>query len=351
MVTAVRSGSRLAWNAAADTTTWPSTSYIDLDLDDADEITAMTLLGEYLVVFKKKKIFIVYWVGGTLQFKESRRVSSVGCVGPNALVVYEGRVVFLSSEGVYAFDGTGVKELSGKIRPLFSDLNPSYLHIAEAHRDPIKKQIWFCVATGSSTTKNKIFVYDYELDNWTTFDLACSALSYLADETTKTYGDLDVYYYQETQTFDSYNVVGGDSFIIGFLNGKIHQYGNSADDNGTAINSTWKGIWLDGGDPIINKRLIRLTLLISKKAEGSLRLDLQEDWKNAAISDSNQSWSGTQTISMTGVTTADLLEKRVDKTRQGRAFQIVLSGDSSGNPWSLHKMLLDILPKGRTFVS
>lgn len=350
LVGGVRKGSRLSWNTATNIVDWPASYYVDLDPDDTDEITATTLLGDYLVVFKKKKIFIVYWVGGTLLFKEARRVSSIGCAGPNSLVTFEGKVIFLSSEGVYSFDGTGVKELSTKIRPLFKNMNPTYMHMSEVHRDPDKKQIWFCVATGSSTTKNTVYVYDYELDNWTVFSLTCSAISYLADETTKTYGDLDVTYSQETQSFDSYNVVGGDSVIIGFLSGTIHQFGTSPSDNGTAIASSWKSVWLDAENPIINKRLVRMTLIIGRKSTGSLLLDLQEDWKNDDVVDSIQGWSGTQTISMTGVSTADLLEKRVDKTRQARAFQVVLSGDSSGNPWSVHKIMMDIIPKGRTLV-
>ena len=351
LVSGIRNGSRVAWNSATSISTWPAASYVDLDPDDADEITSMILLGDYLVVFKAKKIFIVYWVGGSLQFKESRRVASVGCVGPNAVVNHEGRLIFLSLEGVYVFDGTSVKELSRKIRPLFQDLNPTYVHIAEACKYSEKKQVWFSVATGSSTTRNTIFVWDYELDNWTKFNIVCSSMAYIADDTTKAYSDFPVKYYQETQSFDSYKVVGSDKFIIGFLNGKVHQYGESADDNGTAISSTWKGSWVDLDSPIMNKRITRVTMLLSKKAEGSIRFDLQEDWKNSAVSDSYQSWDGTQTISMTGAAIADLLEKRIDRTRYVRAFQVVLSGDSQGKPWTVHKIMLDVSPKGRTLVS
>jgi len=347
----IRNGSRLAWNSAMNVSSWPAASYIDLDPDDADEITAVELLGDYLVIFKRKKIFIIYWVGGTLQFKEARRSATIGCVGPNAVVNLEGRLVFLSTEGVYSFDGTGVKEVSRKIRPLFQDLNPTYLHISEAFKYDLKRQIWFCVATGSSITKNKIYAWDYELDNWTVFDIDCSATAYMTDATTKTYADLDVYYYQETQTFDSYKIVGSDVIILGFLNGDIHEYGNASDDDGTAIASTWKSTWIDAGDPTFNKRILRLTLLLDRKSYGDLLLDLQEDWKNIPVDDSTQGWDGTQTIAMTGTSTADLLEKRIDKTRQARAFQIVLSGDSAGRPWTLHKIMMDVVPKGKTLVT
>jgi hypothetical protein len=63
------------------------------------------------------------------------------------------------------------------------------------------------------------------------------------------------------------------------------------------------------------------------------------------------SWTGTKSAAMTGSTAAMLLEKRIDATRYARSFQVVASGDSSGNPWTLHKILLDINEKGRTLVS
>jgi hypothetical protein len=54
---------------------------------------------------------------------------------------------------------------------------------------------------------------------------------------------------------------------------------------------------------------------------------------------------------MTGSTTAELLEKRIDATHQARSFQLVLSGDALGSTWTVHKIMLDIIAKGRTLVS
>jgi hypothetical protein len=355
LVGGIRKGSRLAWSSAAEISSWPADYYIDLDADDGDQITAMKLLGDYLVVFKKKKIFVVYWVGGSLLFKEARRSVTVGCVGPNTVVEHEGKLIFLAEDGVYSFDGTVTKELSIKVRPLFQSLNPTYYHLAEAHKYPDRKQIWFSVPYNVSgttvTSKNYIFVWDFELNNWTKFDISCSALADFVDTTAITYGDLNKTYVSETRTFGSYATRGDEKLYVGFLNGKVHQFGEGTSlDDTTAIHSRWKSIWLDLQNPIINKRLTRMTFLLSRKAAGNLLIDLQEDWKDDEIADASQSWTGTKSASMTGTTAAALLERRVDSTRSARAFQIVLSGDSSGNPWSVHKIMLDILEKGRTLV-
>jgi len=361
LVSGIRKRSRIAWNLSQDIATWPAASYMDLDPDDHDEITAMKPVGDYLVVFKKYKIFIVYWVGGTLQFQSARRSVTKGCVGPNAVAEVGGKLIFLGVDGVYSFDGTAVQELSTKIRPLFHNLNPVYVHLADAYEYLKKKQVWFTVpynASGTTTTtKNYVFVWDYELNNWTKYNLSCSAISnYIYAATTK-YSDLNVTYAAETTPFGSYATYGDERTYIGFLGGTIHEFGRGTTmDNATAITSMWKSVWLmpgkDGNpDPITNKRLTRISLLLTRQSAGNLLVDLQEDWKDEEIADANQSWSGTQSASLTGTTTASILERRLDATRYGRAFQIVCSGDSSGNPWTLHKIMIDITDRGRTLVT
>ncbi len=51
----VRYGSRIQWCQAGNIGNWPADYYIDLDVDDGDEITGMWILGDNIVIFKKYK--------------------------------------------------------------------------------------------------------------------------------------------------------------------------------------------------------------------------------------------------------------------------------------------------------
>jgi len=89
----------------------PSGNYQYFDRSDGDEITGAASLGDYLIIFKKKKVAIMEG-----SFSEWYTLSpNVGCVAPWAIIKFIDRVMFLSEEGWKITDGKEIFDVSKKL--------------------------------------------------------------------------------------------------------------------------------------------------------------------------------------------------------------------------------------------
>jgi hypothetical protein len=92
----------------------PLANYIDFDTDDGEEITGACSLGDYFVVFKRNKIGVI-----TGDFVEFLTIAyGVGCVSHWSIVSLADKCIFLSEEGVKAFDGKNLYNYSKRINAL-----------------------------------------------------------------------------------------------------------------------------------------------------------------------------------------------------------------------------------------
>jgi hypothetical protein len=373
LVGATRNRSRIRWNTNGDMANWPSTYYIDLDPDDGDEITGMRALGDYLVVFKRNKIFVIYWQGGALLFKELRRSATVGCVAGRTIVEKDQKLYFLADDGFYSFDGTNTTELSKKIKDKVLDIDFSvpWLHHSEVYES--HRQIWFGVrhkmVAGEEALQdyqksaNRVFVYDWELDNWTIYDIQASTFANIMTSAEKYWYDLIENYSSNTNTIGSYTGAESPIFLLGHSNytnsvkkSCISEFTNSTVDiTSTPINAYWTSIWFDLGDPTINKRYTRWTILANQESTidaVALTAQLYEDFKPTSYTLDDGSTS-THTVYLTGTSSWEdnnPLECRIDTSRTVRAFQVKLSNNIANQKFTVHKMVVDGMAKGRTKV-
>lgn len=367
-----RKRSRIRWNSSGDMDNWPTTYYIDLDPDDGDEITGMRALGDYLVVFKKNKIFIVYWQGGALLFRELRRSSTVGCISGRTIIEKDQKLYFLGDDGFYSFDGTNLVELSKKIKDKVYEIDPSvpWLHHAEIYES--HRQIWFGVskyADGQQYLQsyqryaNRIYVYDWELENWTMYDIPSTAFANVLLGTEYYWYDLTETYASNTRTIGSYTGAESPIFLIGHANytdssrkSCLSKFGGSSSDiSTTAIDAYWQSIWFDLGDPTINKRYTRWTILANQESTStaiSLTAQLHEDFKSTTYL-LDDGTSSSHTVYLTGSSsynTNNPLEQRIDTSRTCRAFQVKIRNNIANEKFTVHKMVVDGMTKGRTKV-
>jgi len=378
LVGGTRKYSRVQWNSNGSIYDWPSSYYIDLDSDDGDEITGMCLLHDYLVVFKKKKIFMIYWVGGTLLFKEARRSSTIGTISGRSVVENEGKLYFVASDGAYTFDGTTVKEISKKVKSIFTEnLVQNRARCINAGKYRPHRQIWFAYPDTAGwaasladdyQTADRVLVYDWELDNWCQYTLSLTYFGPMVNANDELYSSLTSSYSTYNRTIASFAGAESEMYIMGHANydntvykNCLSWFGGSDSDKvytsgsstlGSKISSEWKSIWFDQGEPNINKRFTRVVTIADAKASttsAAVTLEVRENWESNYYTDRDGNASQ-YSLSLTGSNTSLPKELRTDNSRTARAFQFLYTQTASGQPWTIHKLLVEGRTAGRTKV-
>jgi hypothetical protein len=346
----IRRGSRIHWNASGQIDSWPAAQYIDLDADDGDEITSMCIYKDKLIVFKKYKMWKIHYVGGSLMFQEERVSTSIGCVGPNAYIDNGGTLYFIGAYTAYAWEGSGEPEtISDNIQSQWDDINMEYSRICEVESDDSNFQIWFHVPHGGNQrTKNRLYVYDTRFKAWTRFNISAYSVGGFD------YGAIEAYLHKPN-AYSTYGTRIRDALsnkegVLAFGGaGYLYRYGSVDNDAGAAIEGYWISPWYTFDNPIANKRLMRITAFVSRQTtdmDYDLHVDLYRDWNDTTADEE-------KTVSLSSAIDYPTVEKRIDFTKQLRSarFKIFTDGTDPDTPFTLHKLIIDWVPKGLTLVS
>jgi hypothetical protein len=155
--------STLLWSDLIDPETWPATHYLTVKDGDGDKITNIQkFLGE-LLIFKRRSIHTLR--GTTIDdFRKDELDSRIGCVGEFAAVVNGTNVFFVSDEGLCAFNGVKVINLSeNKIPNLWGNIAIDYLENAVAgYWDGY---VWFALTEKGYTYNNLVLLYSVSANN------------------------------------------------------------------------------------------------------------------------------------------------------------------------------------------
>ena len=343
-----RKGSRIRWNTSSTIGTWPTAQWIDLDADDGDEITAMGVYKNKLIVFKKYKMFVIHYVGGVLMFQEERISSAIGCVGPNAFIDYGGTLYFIGVYTAYKWEGSGEPTtISDKIQSQWDNICVTLANIFEVESDDINWQIWFNVANGAdATTKNIIYALDTRFKSWTRYNITAHCLGGIDYGVTEAYLHKILAYSSYSERIKDATSNKEGVLCLGGA-GYLYKYGDDDSDDGAAIEGYWTSRWMDFGLPHSNKRLIRATAYVERlvsDADYNLHVDLYTDWNPVTVNTQ-------KTVSLSGDVSYPMMEKRMDFTKQFRSAQIKIYTDGADEPFILHRLLIDWIGKGQTKVS
>ena len=107
-------GSLVRWSKVGRGDATPTANYQYLDRRDGEDITGAASIGDYLIVFKRNRIFVIE--GDFANFYVIQH--GVGCIASWGIIPFEDKVIFLSEEGWKSFDGVNLYDLSESIRPL-----------------------------------------------------------------------------------------------------------------------------------------------------------------------------------------------------------------------------------------
>jgi len=346
LVSGTRYRYRIVWNDGLNPNVWPSANFIDLDNEDGDTITAMWLFKDMLVVFKRYRTYIIKYVGGVSIFDWERIDSGIGCVGPNAICEDGGLLYFISDDGFYMFNGVNPpSSITDKIERSANrfNLEPSYAFEADNFGE--KGQIFFNIADGSSERKNKIYIYDPVIKNWSKWEISIASLSNIL------YGGA-LMHIDFPNAYETYSLKIGDAggahdtfMAMGSYDGFIQRFGVSENDLGIALNSYWISPWIDFGYPDINKRILRVSVFVDSTGieDYTLTFTGYSDWNDISS-------VVTKTFSSLA-NNKDIAEKRLDFTLPLRSFKFKLAINQLNATVTIHKVIIDFLVKGRTLVS
>lgn len=345
--------SRIRWCYPGDPSTWPSENYLDLDADDGDEITGMAVLGNYIIVFKEKKIFILSYVGGTLVFDYEIAINGRGCVSASSIINLLNTLIFLAEDGVYSFDGSNFKELSSNVKNYFLEMNPDKRSIAVAELLEELDQIWIAFPYLSSTTNNKVGVLNYtnaEKECWAFHDIDCATLGAYYREDKLTFGDLPLAFkYYDFKFGDRRGLASSALLISSDYDGNIYDHNQGTTDNGSAFTAKWASKYLDlavEGYPdsgIRNKVLMCVGVLVKHKIDADYTLTL----KVYHDRDESNYDSFDITLYDTNREDQDYLYGEAYCKIPAREFKLELTTDGAGEAWEVHRIHLEYNYKGK----
>jgi hypothetical protein len=171
--------SRVFWSNVIDPQTWGAANYVDFRKDDGDKVTALDGIGQNLIIFKRRSVGVLSTTPPSTAASVTlgplyTLIVGIGCVGPLALDnLPDGRIVFFGpnahlyvTDGFEFFDISDPKPPKSNIQPTLDALNIARLPYSVVRVYPNKKQIWLAATSGTGTTNNIIYVYDYELGVW-----------------------------------------------------------------------------------------------------------------------------------------------------------------------------------------
>jgi hypothetical protein len=155
---------------------WPTISEEPMFENDNSPVTAITEYYGNTVVFKQDSIWSLKYMGQTADdtdldvFVPNRVVAGVGSVAHRSLQSIEGRILFLSEDGIYSFNGSDATKLSMKIQSIIDRINPSQRpFVASVHWRRMNCYL-LSVALDESKTNNATICFDYRNNTWWLWD-------------------------------------------------------------------------------------------------------------------------------------------------------------------------------------
>jgi hypothetical protein len=217
---------RVQWSALGDESSWTNSATTQADyqdIPDGGNIVGITG-GEFGLIFMDRSIHRMSYIGSPLVFQFDNISRNLGCYEANSIVQYGGTSFFLSDDGFYACDGQQIIPIGNEKvnRYFFSDVEEGYLALMSATIDPFRKLVVWAYASQSSATVNKLLIYNYQTNKWTsgTTDasrVASSSTPSFDLEGMDVFGNLE----QIMTSFDSRVWLGGKMQFAGVRNTKI----------------------------------------------------------------------------------------------------------------------------------
>lgn len=203
---------RIYWSNLQDPTTFLTTSFIEVAINDGQQITGMKVLGDNLIIFKTRSIYIVSFTGDPdipfILQGGGKANSDIGCVAPFSIQEVTNGLMFLSFDGVYYFDGANSNKVSDRINPTILGLNTTRYTQARSMVQHNKHRYLLSVPSLSSSTNDTVITWDWYLNAFSVYsgiNAASMCSTYTSGFQENLYfGDYAGFYYHMDTGTDDY---------------------------------------------------------------------------------------------------------------------------------------------------
>lgn len=153
--------SRIHYTNINTISTWTDSDFVDVSRDDGQQITGLGTLGDRLVIFKDRSIWVAFFTGNAdapFQFVQTN--SAVGSVSHWSVQNIDNGIVFLSWDGVYFFDGFNSTKISDRLNSTFqNDLAPAQLVNATSMYQHSKNRYYLATTTTGGSTNDTVITW------------------------------------------------------------------------------------------------------------------------------------------------------------------------------------------------
>jgi len=329
---------RVRWSRAGTIETFDAVDYSDqAETNDNSEIVGMVKFFDDIYIFKNSYgsgIKKLYYTGEAVAPFGMVNIGEVGAISGDSIVyadipgVGSGLVYWGIDNKIRFFDGNKSVDIADHVQSTLDGTNRSRAKYIQAVNYPDLNQIWFSVSWGSSTTHDKIIVYDYHNRAILVHDnITANKMAILEDTS-------DVKY-----------------LVTGNYAGVTHKQNTGNNDSGTSFHSYYWTAWLDLGEPAFAKKFRWLDLYVAEVGEYNLSLGYNFDFsssvkKSKAISLAVGSASfGTAIFGQDVFGGESVVIKRVPLfgTNKNRYIRFKFSNDIKDQPYTIYRF--DVIAK------
>jgi hypothetical protein len=215
--------------------TFTKYNYIDVAVEDGDDITALVSIGERVVEFKKNSIYVIN-VGGDFDFLESS-YKGIGITGAFAVSEFPQGIVFVNTQGAYVFNGQNIVNLlerDGK-HIISKDSWSSFITPFATVGYIQEKNMFIFIDDCSTTSSGNAYLFDIDSGGW-------------------------IYYKGGMPSGQKTNIIYDNSGRMLFANGDNGEYYYPQIKNGGNDEFVWQSGQLDFGDPTSMKKIYEITI-------------------------------------------------------------------------------------------
>lgn len=262
---------RLRFSDLDNPDSYPALNFIDVNSDDGDKITAYLPYKNRLLIFKERSVWQLLGDSASNFALDGPR-SNYGAVNQEVVAICGDLVMFLSREGVVAFDLGRSVTVGDKIRPDIKRINQAAIEQAAAIF--FDNKYILSVPVDATTVNNQTMVYDLLRQAWLPnvgqgYPGAC---------------------------YTAWAPAGIDLLYSGGANtGYVYEHGAGYNDDGAAIDSWWASKIWDLGAPDARKKF-KSIYIYAKLQEQVTALDVEVDvdyrgWEKIATLDLTAAYS------------------------------------------------------------
>lgn len=207
---------------------YPTDQYLEIGTAN-DPITGLVTLAGLLGMFTRDT---KYRVSGnaTTGFTHYEAISRRGTRATKSITPSDQGIIFVANDGVYTTNLIGPdKKLSAKIESLFTgDTVADEAPINQDAMDQVvgtyyKNKYYFIAPVGAATTPNRMFVYAFDTEEWTCYDLAGGSLLYEPDTDALVLGGDDRFVYiMESGVTDNSSAISAEVRTKDFQGGSYN---------------------------------------------------------------------------------------------------------------------------------